>query len=100
VNWQTEGDRANVRGSALNLLTVAIFKGENQQRLKSQCKGGYIQSAVFVRIKSYFLLVIHRDQVVTIFGANHPERHVMSFRKINVQSWVLDKNQLADIPNL
>jgi CRISPR-associated protein Cmr6 len=75
VNWQTEGDRANVRGSALNLLYSSNrFKGENQQRQGNLNVGGSLETPSFVWIKSIFPASNLPYQVVTIFGVNHPDR--------------------------
>lgn len=74
-NWQTEGDRANVRGAALNLLYSSDrFKGENQQRQGNPNVGGSLETPSFVWIKSIFPASNSPYQAVTIFGINHPER--------------------------
>ena len=74
-NWQTEGDRANVRGSALNLLYSSDrFKGRNIGGQGNPNVGGSLETPSFVWIKSIFPASNSPYQVVTIFGVNHPER--------------------------
>ena len=74
-DWQTEGDRANVRGSALNLLYSSDrFKGRNMAGRGNPNVGGSLETPSFVWIKSIFPASNPLYQVVTIFGVNHPER--------------------------
>lgn len=74
-NWQTEGDSALVRGSALNLLYSSDrFKGKNREGQGNPDVGGSLETPSFVWIKSIFPASNSSYQVVTIFGVNHPER--------------------------
>lgn len=81
TDWQTEGDRDNVRGSALTLVySDQRFKGE--RRFKDENKvehkignpnvGGALEIPSFVWIKSIFASETY--QVVTVFGINQDDR--------------------------
>lgn len=74
-NWQDEGNKPHVLGSALSLLySNTKFKGKNQQGQGNPNVGGALQTPSFVWIKSIFPTNGSPYQVVTIFGINHPER--------------------------
>lgn len=73
-NWQNEGDRANVKGAALNLLYGDTrFKGVSGGSGNANV-GGDLGTPSFVWIKSIFPIADLPYQVVTIFGSNHPDR--------------------------
>ncbi len=73
-NWQNEGDRANVKGAALNLLYGDTrFKGVSGGSGNANV-GGDLGTPSFVWIKSIFPAIGEPYQVVTIFGSNHPDR--------------------------
>jgi CRISPR-associated protein Cmr6 len=72
-NWQNEGDSANVKGAALNLLYGDTrFKGVSGGSGNANV-GGELGTPSFVWIKSIFT-ADSPYQVVTIFGSNHPDR--------------------------
>jgi len=72
-NWQNEGDNANVKGAALNLLYGdPQFKGGSDGNGNANV-GGNLETPSFVWIKSIFT-ADSPYQVVTIFGSNHPDR--------------------------
>jgi CRISPR-associated protein Cmr6 len=72
--WQTEGTLANVRGSALKLLyDNPRFKGVSRGTGNANV-GGELGTPSFVWIKSIFPAVGSPYQVVTIFGADYPDR--------------------------
>jgi len=72
--WQTEGNHSNVRGSALNLLyDDPRFKGVSGGKGNANV-GGELGTPSFVWIKSIFPAVGSPYQVVTIFGADYPDR--------------------------
>ena len=73
-NWQNEGDCANVKGAALNLLYGDTrFKGVSGGSGNANV-GGDLGTPSFVWIKSIFPAIGEPYQVVTIFGSNHPDR--------------------------
>jgi CRISPR-associated protein Cmr6 len=73
-NWQNEGDSANVKGAALNLLYGDTrFKGVSGGSGNANV-GGELGTPSFVWIKSIFPIADSPYQVVTIFGSNHPDR--------------------------
>ncbi len=77
-NWETEGDRPNVRGTALNLLYSDIrFKGESKGQGNPNV-GGALETPSFVWIKSIFPANNPSYQVITIFGTDHPERQAFA----------------------
>jgi CRISPR-associated protein Cmr6 len=75
TDWQKNGNTQLVLGSALSLLYADTkFKGENQKGVGNQNVGGKLGTPSFVWIKSIFPYEKEPYQVVTIFGADHPER--------------------------
>ncbi len=73
-NWQTEGDSLKVKGGALNLLYEnPKFKGLSNDTGNANV-GGKLETPSFVWIKSIFPAKGDSYQVVTIFGADHPDR--------------------------
>ncbi|WP_107667200.1 RAMP superfamily CRISPR-associated protein [Cyanothece sp. BG0011] len=78
TNWNTQGDKENVRGSALNLLySDNRFKGKSKDG-GNQNVGGQLGTPSYVWIKSIFPFHDTPYQVITIFGANHPDRKLLS----------------------
>ena len=72
-NWQNEGDSANIKGAALNLLYGDTrFKGVSGGTGNANV-GGELGTPSFVWIKSIFA-ADSPYQVITIFGSNHPDR--------------------------
>lgn len=74
-NWHNQGDSANVKGAALNLLYGdPQFKGVSNGGGSGNANvGGELGTPSFVWIKSIFT-ADSPYQVVTIFGSNHPDR--------------------------
>lgn len=93
-DWQTEGDRSNVRGSALNLLYSSTkFKGGNPGQGNAYV-GGNLGTPSFVWIKSLFPAVGSLYQVVTIFGADNSQR--LDFAKeLKNQGAILVRGQMS-----
>jgi len=81
-NWQSQGRDARVRGAALNLLySDNKFKGEsgkNRDKVGNQNVGGKLGTPSYVWIKSIFPDSDPSYQVVTIFGADHPDRQAFA----------------------
>lgn len=85
-NWQSEGNKANVHGSALSLLySDDKFKGERKIKTngKEEIKGnknvgGALGTPSYIWIKSVFPDTGDPYQVVTIFGANQGDRQVFA----------------------
>ena len=82
-DWELEDTRDEVRGTALNLFySNKKFKGEKrftdehgvEQREGNPYVGGALETPSFVWIKSIFPVNGTPYQVITIFGANHPDR--------------------------
>lgn len=74
-DWLSKGEQEQVRGTALTLLYSSDrFKGKSPDRPGNPNVGGALGIPSFVWIKSIFPSHSVPYQVVTIFGANHPER--------------------------
>lgn len=73
-NWQTEGDKPNVKGTALDFLYSDLrFKGVSHGN-GNENVGGALGTPSYVWIKSGFPYQKEAYQVVTIFGCDHPDR--------------------------
>lgn len=81
-DWQIEGDSAQVRGAALNLLySDDRFKGERKKDgiiIGNPHVGGSLGTPSYVWIKSIFPDANSGYQVVTIFGCNNEQRRVFA----------------------
>ncbi len=81
-DWQSEGDSAQVRGAALNLLySDDRFKGERNKdgiKIGNPHVGGSLGTPSYVWIKSIFPDANSGYQVVTIFGCNNEQRRVFA----------------------
>ena len=93
-NWQNEGDSANVKGAALNLLYGDTrFKGVSGKSGNANV-GGALETPSFVWIKSIFPMADSPYQVVTIFGSNHPDRLIFS-TELKKQGAILVYGQMS-----
>ncbi|NES01752.1 MAG: type III-B CRISPR module RAMP protein Cmr1 [Okeania sp. SIO2F4] len=91
-NWSVEGYKKSVLGEALDLLySSPSFKGKNRKKVGNPLVGGTLGTPSFVIIKSIFPSSGHPYQVVTIFGANHPQRDnfVRALPDNSIQVWPL-----------
>jgi len=92
-NWKTEGDRPNIRGTALNLLYSDIrFKGESKGQGNPNV-GGALETPSFVWIKSIFPTNNSSYQVITIFGSDHQERQAFA-KELKKQGAILVFGQM------
>jgi CRISPR-associated protein Cmr6 len=83
-NWQKEGNRAAVRGEALELLySSERYKGRNRDGKGNPNVGGTLEAPSFVLIKSNFPEKGQPYQAVTTFGADHKDR--AEFAKVLVR---------------
>jgi CRISPR-associated protein Cmr6 len=84
VNWAKDGHQESVRGCALTLLYSSDqFKGKSTDQPGNPCVGGAmpgggIGTPSYVWIRSMFPANQQPYQVVTIFGANHPDRQAFA----------------------
>ena len=78
-DWQKEGLKEKVRGSALELFYGDDrFKGQNKAERGNSNVGGALETPSFVWIKSIFPRNSTPYQVVTIFGSDHPDRRAFA----------------------
>ncbi len=92
-NWTAEGDRPNIRGSALNLLYSDIhFKGGSNGKGNPNV-GGALETPSFVWIKSIFPTNDSSYQVITIFGSDHEERQAFA-KELKKQGAILVFGQM------
>ncbi|WP_287129908.1 RAMP superfamily CRISPR-associated protein [Candidatus Cyanaurora vandensis] len=83
VNWATQGNKNNVRGTALTFLySSEQYKGQTKDRqgnvFGNPKVGGALETPSYVWIKSIFPRANDPYQVVTIFGADYEDRKVFT----------------------
>lgn len=91
-NWSKDGSQKQTLGEGLGLLySSPSFKGKNMAGVGNSLVGGTLETPSFVIIKSNFSSFSHPYQVVTIFGANHPQRNnfVQALPDNSIQVWPL-----------
>jgi len=73
-NWQQDGIKTQVRGTALDLLYQNQFKGVNKNGEGNNKVGGAFDTPSYVVIKSNFPQLTQPYQAVTIFGVDQRDR--------------------------
>ena len=93
--WRNEGDKYRVRGTALDFFYASGFKGVNRDGQGNPNVGGKLEVPSFVWIQSNRLnKPDDAYQVVTLFGADHPERKKF-LQKLQDSRQIRDKQEIV-----